>query len=100
MAAQMNAGGAAVIGHGTQVLFENLEINDHAGGREIVSVKVLKIAADDAGLDFVKVIGRAGGKGPRRSCEQGSGSAGAQETSSRCHGQILPQVRAGRLARL
>jgi hypothetical protein len=48
-----------MVRHGVQVLFEDIQVDHHAGSREIFLVKVFEISAHDARFDLV-VPGGAG----------------------------------------
>ncbi len=86
--AQMNAGGATVIGHGPKVFLEDLLIDNHARRREIFFMKILEITARQPRLDFVVAVRVASGK-RRGGCRDTASGGGAKKTSTRSHMKIL-----------
>ena len=99
VAAQIDTGFAAMIGHGAKILLEDLQVDYHAGCRKILFMEVLEIAADNFRFDFVVAVGRAAER-PRGGCEDAACSSGAEKASTRCHGGILPQMDVSVLAGL
>src|SRR5580704_14278912 len=96
MAAQVNAGFVAVIGHGPKILLEDLQVDHHARRRKILFVQVLEIAADNFRFDFIVAVSRAAER-PRGGCEDTACSSGAEKASTRCHSEMLPQMGRSRM---
>src|SRR5260370_406556 len=90
MAAQMDAGGAAVVGHGMQVVIEDIQIHHHAGSREVFLGKVLEILARDARLDFFVPGGAC--ERARRGRAETAQCGGTQKTPTGSHRKILPRL--------
>jgi len=85
---QVDPARAAVIGHGPKILFEDLQIDDHARCREVFFVQVFEIAARDARFNFVVAIRAAGGK-RRGGCRDAASGGSTQKTSAGSHMEHL-----------
>src|ERR1700722_15528569 len=74
VAAQVDPRFPAVIGHRFEILLEDVEVDHNTRGREILFVKVLEIAEDDLGFDFVRAVGVAAER-PRGGGERSAGGS-------------------------